>query len=55
MEKGTFTLYLLITQKNICNLIGWQEYNIGRICTLFSIFVLFDQIRKNKKYIPKKR
>ena len=33
---------LSLTRKNICNLIGWEEYNIGRICTLFSIFVLFD-------------
>ena len=31
-----------ITRKNICNLIDWEEYNIGRICTLLSIFVLFD-------------
>ena len=34
-------LLLSLTQKNICNLIGWEEYSIGRICTLFSIFVLF--------------
>ena len=27
--------------EKICNLIGWEEYNIGRICTLFTIFVLF--------------
>ena len=33
---------LLLTRKNICNLIGWEEYNIGHICSLFSIFVLFD-------------
>ena len=33
---------LSLTRKNICNLIGLEEYNIGRICTLFSIFVLFD-------------
>ena len=33
---------LSLAQKNICNLIGWEKYNIGRICTLFSIFVLFD-------------
>ena len=33
---------LLLTLKNICNLIGWEEYNIGHICTLFTIFVLFD-------------
>ena len=31
-----------ITRKNICYLIDWEEYNIGRICTLFSIFELFD-------------
>ena len=33
---------LSLTRKNICNLIGWEEYNIGHIVTLFSIFVLFD-------------
>ena len=33
---------LSLTQKNICNLIGWEEYNIGHICTLFSIFLIFD-------------
>ena len=38
--------FLSLTRKNICNLIAWEGYNIGRICTLFSIFVPFDQIRK---------
>ena len=28
------------TRKNIYNLIGWEEYNIGRICTVFGIFTL---------------
>ena len=27
--------------KNFCYLIGWEEYNIDRICTLFLIFALF--------------
>ena len=43
-------LLLSLPRKNICNL-------IGHICTLFSIFVLFDQIRK-KKYnirIPQRK
>ena len=29
------------TKYDICNLIGWEEYNIGLICTLSPIFVLF--------------
>ena len=36
-----YNLFIFLTRKNICNLIGWEEYNIGRICTLFSIFVFF--------------
>ena len=28
--------------KNNCNLVGLEEYNTGRISTLFSILVLFD-------------
>ena len=43
--KRTYSL-LSLTRKNICNLIGLEEYNIGRICTLFSIFVPFGKIRK---------
>ena len=39
VPKGYMKLPL--TWKNIWNLIGWEEYNIGRICTLFSIFELF--------------
>ena len=41
---------LSLTRKNICSLIGREEYNIGRICTQFLILVLFDQgrlIRRN--------
>ena len=34
-------IHLSLTRKNICTLIGWEECSIGRICTLFSIFVLF--------------
>ena len=30
------------TRKSIYNLIDWDECNIGRICTQFSIVVLFD-------------
>ena len=33
---------LELIRKNIYNLIGWEEYNIGRICTLFLIFVLWS-------------
>ena len=41
---------LSLTRKNICSLIGREEYNIGRIYTQFLILVLFDQgrlIRRN--------
>ena len=31
--------FLSLTRKNIYNMIGWEERSIGRICTLFSIFV----------------
>ena len=34
-------IHLSFTRKNICTLIGWEECSVGRICTLFSIFVLF--------------
>ena len=44
MFSDFFYSVLSLTRKNICNLIGWGEYNIGRICTLFSIIVLFDCI-----------
>ena len=32
----------IIAYTKICNIIGWEEYNIGRISTLFSLCVLFD-------------
>ena len=41
---------LSLTRKNICNLTGCEEYNIGRICTLFSIFALADEIKKNATF-----
>ena len=42
--------FLLLTWNNICNLIGWEECNTGRICTLFSIFVLcLNKKKTNKK------
>ena len=34
---------LQLTRKNIYNLISWEEFNIGRICTLFLIFVLWSR------------
>ena len=32
LQKGEYPS-LSLTRKNVCNLIGWEEYNIGRICT----------------------
>ena len=49
LNQSLWTLYylmLLLTRKNICNLIAWEEYIISRVYTLFSIFVLCDSIRK---------
>lgn len=39
-DSDDLSIYRLL-EKNICNLIGREEYNIARICTV-SIFVLFD-------------
>ena len=38
---------LLLTRKNIYNLIGWEEYNIGHICTVFNICILLLNKKKS--------
>ena len=39
--------YLSLTRKLIWNLIGWEKYNIGRICTVFNICTLWLNKKKN--------
>ena len=39
-NSGSVFLIFIANTKNISSLIGREEYNIGRICTLFSIFAL---------------
>ena len=44
VQNGLFEV--IAYTKKICNLIGWDEYNIGRICTQFSIIVLWLNKKK---------
>ena len=42
-------MILLLTRRNICKLVGWEEYNTGRICTpVFNICTLL--LNKKNQY-----
>ena len=45
-------MYVITNVQNICNLVGWEEYTIGR--TVPSTSILYSLTKSNNIQIPRR-